>query len=129
MGDFCDRYQVCPAELEAVLLQDTRIADVAVIGIRLPDGSEAPRAYVVRAAGTKLSSEEVYSVVRQCLAGYKALDGGVFFVDRIPRTVSGKIQRGKLASMNQRRDALAGLLERFRVKGVVGANGRTSVTV
>ncbi|RAK95495.1 acetyl-CoA synthetase-like protein [Aspergillus ibericus CBS 121593] len=122
-------YQVCPAELEAVLLQDTRIRDVAVMGIRLPDGSEAPRAYVVRAAGAKLSSEEVYSFVRHRLAGYKALDGGVFFVDRIPRTVSGKIQRGKLASMNERRDALAGLLERFRVKGAVGGNARASVVV
>ncbi|PYI03692.1 acetyl-CoA synthetase-like protein [Aspergillus sclerotiicarbonarius CBS 121057] len=120
-------YQVSPAELEAVLLQDTRIADVAVMGVRLPDGSEAPRAYVVRAAGAKIPSEQVYSFVRQRLAGYKALDGGVFFVDRIPRTVSGKIQRGKLASMNERRDALAGLLERFRVKGPVGGNARASV--
>lgn len=85
--------------------------DVAVTGMNLPDRStEVPCAYVVRTGCSKISSEEVYNFAQQRLASYKAIDGGVFFVDKIPRTASGKIQRGKLAGMNQKREALAGLL-------------------
>lgn len=85
--------------------------DVAVTGMNLPDRStEVPCAYVVRTGCSKISSEEVYNFAQQRLASYKAIDGGVFFVEKIPRTASGKIQRGKLAGMNQKREALAGLL-------------------
>ena len=38
-------------------------------------------------------------------------------MDSIPRTVSGKVQRGKLAGMDDRRDALTGLLGRLKDKG------------
>ncbi|RAL07362.1 acetyl-CoA synthetase-like protein [Aspergillus homomorphus CBS 101889] len=105
-------YQVSPAEIEAVLLKHPLIRDVAVTGIALDHTTEAPRAYVVRADGARFGSDEVYSFAQQRLASYKAIDGGVFFVEKIPRTVSGKIQRGKLASMNQKREALAGLLSK-----------------
>jgi acyl-coenzyme A synthetase/AMP-(fatty) acid ligase len=113
------RASVSPAEIEAVLLKHPLIADAAVTGIKLPGGSdEAPRAYVVRSAETsgKLTSNDVYEFAQQRLASYKALDGGICFVESIPRTVSGKVQRGKLAGMNDRRDALAGLLKRLKSK-------------
>lgn len=38
-------------------------------------------------------------------------------MESIPRTVSGKVQRGKLAGMSDRRDALVVLLERLKGKG------------
>ncbi len=43
-------YQVPPAELEAVLLTDDRIADAAVIGVQV-DGNEVPKAFVVPMPG------------------------------------------------------------------------------
>ena len=99
-------FQVAPNEIEGVLLSHPRIKDAAVIGI--PDlraGSELPRAYVVvdaearaeAAAGTaegmgvNLTEDEVKGWVGKRLAGFKRLEGGVRFVEAIPKTVSGKI--------------------------------------
>ncbi len=93
-------WQVSPAEIEVVLRLHDLVADVAVAGILREDGlTEVPRAYVVRKPGTEaqtLNAEDVYNFSRKRLASYKALDGGVVFVDHIPRTASGKVQRFKL---------------------------------
>jgi hypothetical protein len=65
--------------------------------------TEVPRAYVVRRTGpeapTALTAEMVYHFARTRLASYKALDGGIVFVDHIPRTASGKVQRFKLKTL------------------------------
>lgn len=109
---------MAPAELEAVLLKHPGIQDAAVTGVTSKDGStEVPRAFVVRArqpAGMQLTTEEVYMYCRRQLASYKALDGGVIFVEEIPRTASGKIQRFKLTQMNTYRDIVSSLLARFK---------------
>ena len=106
-------WQVAPAEIEAVLLQHPDIVDAAVVGILGVDGeTELSRAYVVRRRrqadvgmdtedAEMLSAAEVYQYSRSRLASYKALDGGVCFVETIPRTPSGKILRRKLAELHE----------------------------
>lgn len=64
----------------------------------LPDEKFAPQAFVVR-KDTTLDERDVYDWARARLADYKALDGGVVFVDSLPRTASGKVQRFKLLEM------------------------------
>ncbi|KAL4968878.1 adenylate-forming enzyme AfeA [Aspergillus stella-maris] len=111
-------WQVPPAEIESILLKHPGIEDAAVTGVISKDGStEVPRAFVVRSktlSGTRLTPEEVYLFARRQLASYKALDGGVIFVEEIPRTASGKIQRFKLTQMNTYREIVSSLLARFR---------------
>lgn len=88
-------FQVAPPELEGTLLDHPDIVDAAVIGVPDPadkEGSEAPRAYLVRRqANGKPSEEDVHKYMKEKLASYKQLRGGILFVDTIPKTPSGKI--------------------------------------
>ncbi|KAI0131916.1 hypothetical protein BJ170DRAFT_611704 [Xylariales sp. AK1849] len=87
-------FQVAPAELEALLLEHTGIADVAVVGFQLND-EEKPMAYVVpneTSRGT-LSEASLHSWVNERVSKHKRLTGGIIFVNEIPKSPSGKIQR------------------------------------
>lgn len=107
-------WQVSPTEIEATLLTHPQVAGACVIRVPSPDGTgEVPRAYVVRkpTAGTEATAsngidgetqveeEDIKAYMAARLAKYKALDGGVVFVDEIPRTVSGKAMKFKLQEM------------------------------
>lgn len=113
-----NRWQVAPAEIEAVLLKHPDIQDAAVTGVNLEGVGEVPRAFVVvrrnkktnRSKQAPLTEDEIYRYARRHLASYKALDGGVIFVEDIPRTASGKIQRFKLSQMNSYRGIVDSLL-------------------
>ncbi|KAF2110040.1 putative AMP-binding enzyme [Lophiotrema nucula] len=86
-------FQVAPAELEGVLLDHPKVLDAAVIGLPTAQGdSELPRAYVIKKPGQEsLGEQEVAKWVEERLAKYKRLEGGVKFVETIPKTASGKI--------------------------------------
>ncbi|KAL2850628.1 hypothetical protein BJY01DRAFT_233148 [Aspergillus pseudoustus] len=99
-------FQVAPPELEAVLLSHPHIIDAAVIGLRgvVPD-SELPRAYVVRRpgkGGEELTEDDVKRYLGAKLARYKALTGGVKFVNTIPKNASGKILKRVLREESER---------------------------
>lgn len=89
-------FQVAPPELEGILLDHPEIVDAAVIGVPDPnnkESSELPRAYLVRrdASGSSPSEQEVNTWMKERLASYKQLLGGIVFVKEIPKNASGKI--------------------------------------
>ncbi|KAK5947008.1 hypothetical protein PMZ80_001154 [Knufia obscura] len=89
--------QVAPAELEAVLTSNPEIADAAVIGIwDAEQQTEVPRGYAVRRAGSHVSEKDVQNYVAARVAPYKQLRGGIFFLEEIPKSASGKILRKEL---------------------------------
>lgn len=58
------------------------------------DNEEQPRAYVALRDFFQIASEQdIAAWLSQRVAPYKKLNGGVRFVDNIPRTSSGKILR------------------------------------
>jgi acyl-CoA synthetase (AMP-forming)/AMP-acid ligase II len=91
-------YQVAPAELEALLLTHPGVTDVAVVGVvHNVSGEEIPKAFVVRKRGVGLSKGEVIDFVAQKVAPYKKIRQ-VEFIDKIPKSSTGKILRKDLRS-------------------------------
>lgn len=89
-------FQVAPAELEALLLTHDAISDAAVIQVNDEDSGELPRAYVVlndTEDSRGVNEIDIYEWVKERVAPYKRLDGGVVFTDSIPKSASGKILR------------------------------------
>jgi acyl-CoA synthetase (AMP-forming)/AMP-acid ligase II len=95
-------YQVPPAELEAVLLTDDRIADAAVIGVNA-DGNEVPKAFVVPMPGVELTEADVMEYVAARVAPYKKIRQ-VEFIDAVPKAASGKILRRELRAREAARE-------------------------
>ncbi|POR33805.1 Putative 4-coumarate--CoA ligase 2 [Tolypocladium paradoxum] len=96
-------FQVAPAELEAALLENEHVADAAVVGITL-NGNEWPRAYVVirdTSRGSVLPGD-IKDWIASRVARHKRLEGGVVFVDEVPKLASGKIKRQAMRERAQR---------------------------
>ena len=87
-------YPVAPAELEALLLTHEAVKDAAVIQVKDEMSGELPRAYVVlKETAAAVAEIDLYEWVKERVASYKRLDGGVVFTDSIPKSASGKILR------------------------------------
>jgi benzoate-CoA ligase len=86
---------VSPAEVEATLVQHPDVQEAAVVGRRTPEGLQEPAAYVVTLPGRSPGAEELVEFCRERLAAFKR-PRQVLFVDDLPKTATGKIQRYKL---------------------------------
>ncbi|XP_019931155.3 uncharacterized protein LOC109400142 [Aedes albopictus] len=89
-------FQVAPAEVEDILLSHRKIRDAAVVGIPDEESGELPTAFVVLQEGEQLSVADVQRFVASKLSPQKHLRGGVYFLQEIPKTGSGKILRREL---------------------------------
>ncbi|KAK7788667.1 hypothetical protein R5R35_014119 [Gryllus longicercus] len=85
--------QVSPTELENLVMELPEVADCAVVGIPDDRHDELPRAFVVLHPNKKLSEEQIKKHIEPRVVKYKRLEGGVIFLDKIPRNPSGKILR------------------------------------
>jgi O-succinylbenzoic acid--CoA ligase len=89
---------VMPAEVEAVLLTHAAVADAAVVGRPDPEWQEAVCALVVLGEGREADEDELRQHCESSLAQFK-VPKSVEFVDRLPRTASGKLLRGELVQL------------------------------
>ncbi len=86
---------VSPAEVEAVLISHPGVLEVAVVGERDGQGILRAVAYVVAAPGATLDPGELDVLCKSGLVGYKR-PRRFEFLDELPKTATGKIQRYKL---------------------------------
>ncbi|CAD6194431.1 unnamed protein product [Caenorhabditis auriculariae] len=92
-------YKVSPSEIEDELMAHPQIMDVGVMGAPISEGKEqAPFAFIVRKVET-LTEADVHDFLKCRLADHKHLSGGIEFVDKIPRTSTGKIIKKQLIEM------------------------------
>lgn len=65
------------------------------------DGNEYPRAFIVRKKeAPAVTEQELADMIKRNFAPHKWLTGGVYFIDAIPRTGSGKVMRRALPNPN-----------------------------
>ncbi|HLY67493.1 MAG TPA: benzoate-CoA ligase family protein, partial [Chloroflexota bacterium] len=86
---------VSPIEVEQVLMEHPSVRDAAVIGAPDDDGLIKPKAFVVSSAS--VTAEELQTFAKDRMAPYK-YPRWIEFVDELPRTATGKVQRYQLRS-------------------------------
>ncbi|WP_265634569.1 benzoate-CoA ligase family protein [Cupriavidus cauae] len=91
---------VSPFEVEATLMQHPAVLEAAVIGVNDPQGLTRTKAFVVLKRGTQCDDAELKAFVKERLAPYK-YPRLIEFVDSLPKTATGKIQRFRLREQEQ----------------------------
>ena len=93
---------VSPFEVESTLIADERVLEVAVVGYQDAHGFVKPKAYVVLREGVEETNgliEELQKFVKNRLAPFK-YPRRIEFIEELPKTATGKIQRYKLRKLN-----------------------------
>jgi len=93
-------FQVPPAELEALLLIHPCVADAAVIPYPDDEAGEVPKAFVVLKG--EVTPEELMKFVAMRVAPHKKIRL-LEFIDKIPKSPSGKILRRLLVQRERER--------------------------
>ncbi len=93
---------VSPFEVEATLVQHPAILEAAVIGKTDSDGLVKTKAFIVLKPGQSLDEDGVKAFCKEHLAPYK-YPRHIEFVDELPKTATGKIQRFKLRDLEAQR--------------------------
>ncbi|WP_433022897.1 AMP-binding protein [Kribbella sp. CA-294648] len=86
---------VYPVEVENCLMRHPGVAEAVVIGVPDEEFGQRLVAYVVPAAASAVTEDELIQHVRSNLARYKS-PRQVILVDDLPRNATGKILRSKL---------------------------------
>lgn len=85
-----------PSAIETFLLMSPSIALVCVVGIPHKKSIELPTAVIVRSPDSLITPQHIYDMVANNFQDFMKLRGGVYFIEQMPMTPSGKIIRDKV---------------------------------
>jgi acetyl-CoA synthetase len=88
-------YRVSPLEVEAVIARCPGVAEAACTEIRVRSDVSIIGAFIVRSGGAAIDAATVKAFAAERLATYK-VPREILFVEQLPRTANGKIQRKAL---------------------------------
>jgi long-chain acyl-CoA synthetase len=92
--------KIPPMEVEDVLLGHPAVAEAAYVGVIDEYKGQIPTAFVVLKEGQSATVEEIRNFCRQSLADFK-LPKQIQFMDSIPKTGSGQIDRRRLSGIKE----------------------------
>ena len=93
---------LAPSEVENCLLAHPAVREVSVVGTTDPNGLVTACAFIVSASASPELAAELKAFARSRLEHYK-VPRDVVFLDTLPRTHLGKVDRGALARVNASR--------------------------
>ena len=102
-------YNIAGPEVEEALLEHDAVAECAVVGAPDPVRGQIVKAFVVPRQGVDRPDalgKELQEFVKQRIAAYK-YPRAIEFLDALPRTETGKVQRFRLRQMEAERAAAA----------------------
>ena len=91
-------YRIGPFEVESVLVEHPAVMEAAVVGRTTPDRTQIVVSVLLPRSRTRGSPElakELQDFVKHGTAPYK-YPREIYFVDELPKTISGKIRRSEL---------------------------------
>jgi len=103
-------HRISTGRLEEVLNEFGPIVESAVIGFNDPVRGELPLAYVVLKSGISTSESDLQKIARQCNQQIRENVGafcrliGTIFMEKLPKTRSGKILRGTIRKIANEQD-------------------------
>ncbi len=88
-------FNIWPSELEDALRGHPAVSDACVFGVPDDRWGETPLAAVVPAPGRQVTEDELIAHTRNIVGGVKKITR-VVFLNSLPRTATGKVQRNAL---------------------------------
>jgi len=95
-------YNIAGPEIESALMQHPAVAECGVVGVPDDERGQIVKAFVVLKTGHSANAAmtlDLQAFVKQAIAPFK-YPRSVVYVDALPRTETGKLQRFKLRQMN-----------------------------
>ena len=81
-----------PRDVEEVLYENSKVLEVAVVGVPTETRAQRVKAFVVPRPGTNLSKEELLDLCRKRLEEY-AVPWAIEFREELPKSFVGKVLR------------------------------------